>query len=100
MQTITQIQSGTIESTGIKSTLKVLLYTVTGAALTAMFAFIYQYNFGVYEALAMAIIPPVLVAVEKFFFSYSIIVTDPSSVQSASQANTSPAASQSGLPTV
>lgn len=77
MNTIKTIAPGNIESTGIKSTLKMLLYTLAGTIITAIFATIYHWNFGGYEAIAMAILPPIFVFFEKLLLPYSIVVTDP-----------------------
>lgn len=73
------IQPGQIEQTGIMSIIKTFLYTVAGAFISILLATVFHFNFGQYEALAMIVLPTLFKAVEKFFFTYNIMVTDPNS---------------------
>lgn len=76
MQTQT-VTPGNIEVNGVSSVLKTLGYTILGAALTAVFATIYHFNFGGYEALAMIVLPSGFKFLEKLLLPYNITVTDP-----------------------
>ena len=75
--TVINVPSGSIEKTGILSTLKVLGYTAIGAFLTTLLATIWHFDFGTYQAIAMIVLPTGFKFIEKWLGGYNIVVTDP-----------------------
>lgn len=75
--TTATVTPGNIESEGFKSTLKTFIYTAAGAFITILFATLYHFNFGTYEAIAMILLTTIFKFLEKLLFSYNITVVDP-----------------------
>jgi hypothetical protein len=78
--TTVTVTPGNIQSDGFKSVLKTFIYTVAGSFITILFATLYHFNFGGYEAVAMIVLPTVFKFLEKLLLPYNVTVVDPTQV--------------------